>query len=611
MGRFYKTAKPTFVDDVIYQAPHELMLNALKTQDANFDKQQKELDAFDTMGDLLDFVDKDRDARNERLNLHRNKANELAEKISQNPALYQAQIGAINRAKKDFNQDVKSGDLFEMDRTAKRRSKLIDEIKANKTISEEARNQALLKIDRDYQGVGKGDFAEDIHIYDEIDETQFQKDLKAVINIDTEGVSTTVPKSGYLITDGETKSYLTDERLSAIVENDPKMADWKREQLQTLERRLENGDFESEGEMQAEYNKRLAEFKQNTIDKLGFQKVSKVRDVKTDSAYWQKKRLGLDWTRFNHQKKKDEANLNSYKVNMAGAFENLDDATVESLYGAGDQRAEGPPSPDTGEYPTTPLTTAQKRARLEAERMSLEGKLTKAGITMEDFRNRMMTPEGRITLAENLGMSKENLARQANYNKSYSYKTVQSPLANGEDVIENVKYLKTVTNTFNNLPPNEKVTVKIVDNDGNVDTQSTITLGEAFDNGYVQGQTSAQTKQELVPHAQGGFKDIDGNSLTVVDPNSEEGELKIANQTEALASGKALRKNVKVEAFDPTKPLLHIKSDQLSQSQLRNFGNGRTKATEKQMYNIHTSKMIDGELKTIIISKELDIDPLK
>ena len=57
MGRFYKTDKPTFVDDIIYQAPHQLMLNALKTQDAAFDKQQKDLDAFDTMGDLLDFVD--------------------------------------------------------------------------------------------------------------------------------------------------------------------------------------------------------------------------------------------------------------------------------------------------------------------------------------------------------------------------------------------------------------------------------------------------------------------------------------------------------------------------------------------------------------------------
>ena len=617
MGRFYKTAKPTFVDDIIYQAPHELMLNALKTQDANFNEQQKELDAFDTMGDLLDFTDKDREARNERLNLHRQKADELAQKISENPALYQSQIGAINRAKKDFERDVKSGDLFEMDRTAKRRTKLIGEINTNKTISEEARNQALLKIDRDYQGVGKGDFTENIHIYDKIDETKFQKDLKSVINIDTEGVSTTVPKSGYLITNGETKSYLTDERLSAIVENDPTMVNWKREQLQTLERSLENGDFEDEGQMQAEYNRRLKDFKQNTIDKLGFQKISSVRDVKSDSAYWAKKRLGFDWTKFNHQKKKDLANLNSYKVNMAGTFENLDDAKVEALYGAEGRRAEGPPDPDSGKFPQTELTTAQKRQRLEAEKLSLEGKLTKAGVTMEDFRNQMMTHEGRIGLAESLGMSKEKLARQANYNKTYSYNSVVSPLDNGQNVIENIKYQKAVTNTFNNLPPNEKVTVKIVDSDGNVETESDMSLGEAYENGFVQGQTSATTKKDLVWDAQmKGYTASGGGIVTMPNPNynpsDPESEEEIpATQEYAIATGRAKSKFVKVEEFDATKPLLHIKADQLSQSNKRDFGNGRTKATQKELHNIHTSKMIDGELKTIIISKELKIDPLK
>lgn len=610
MGRFYKTDKPTFVDDIIYQAPHELMLNALKTQDAAFEEQQKELDAFDTMGDLLDFVDKDRDTRNERLDLHRGKANELAEKIQKNPALYQTYIGQINRARRDFNEDIKSGQLFEMDRTAKRRTKLRDQIMKNQNISEEARNQALLTIDREYQGVGKGDFAEDIHIYDQIDETQFQKDLKAVINVDTEGVSTTVPQNGYLITDGETKSYLTDERLQAIIESDPAMDDWKREQLQTLTRKLDNGEFGSEAEMHAEYKRRLDSFKQNTIDKLGFKKVSNVRDVKTDSAYWQKKRLGLDWTRFNYGKQKDEANLNSYKVNMAGNFENLPDAQVEVLYGEGEpgQRLEGL-SEDGVNFPRAQMTTAQKRKALEAERLSLEGKLTKSGMTLEDFRNKMMTHEGRISLSESLGMSKEILARQANYDKSYSYKTVESPLGNGQDVIENIKYLKTVTNTFNNLPPNEKVTVKIVDNDGNVETSETMSLGEAFDKQYVQGQTSAKTKKELIPF-QGGFKGTDGQVVLMPDPNDPESQV-IATQEYVLARGLGQSKSVKVEEFDATKPLLHIKSDQVSQSKLRNFGNGRTKATEKQMHNIHTSKMIDGELKTIIISKELDIDPLK
>lgn len=616
MGRFYKTAKPTFVDDIIYQAPHELMLNALKTQDANFDLQQKELDAFDTMGDLLDFTDKDKDARNERLNIHRNKAQDLAEKIQKNPALYQNYIGEINRAKKDFNNDVKSGQLFEMDRTAKRRTKLINEINAKKDISEEARKQALLTIDREYQGVGKGDFAENIHIYDKINETEFQKNLKATINLDTEGITTTVPKNGYLITDGETKSYLTEERLSNIVDNDPVMAEWKREQLQTLTRKLDNGEFDSEAEMNAEYKKRLDNFKQNTIDKLGFKKINKVQDIKSDSAYWANKRLGFDWTKFNHQKKKDEANLNSYKVEMAGTFENLDDNTVNTIFGkTKDKEVRVPHSPHSFEI--VGMTTSEKRKILEAEKLVLSGKLTKIGLTTEDFRSKMMTHEGRIELSETLGMSKEKLARQANYNKTYSYNSVLSPINEGKDVIENAKYLNTVKNVFNNLTPNENVTIKIVDSKGNVETESTMTLGEAFDKKYVQGQTSARNERDLVWDGNlQGYAAGNGGIVTMPNPNynpdDDDSEEQIAATREyALASGQAKSKIVKVEKFDSSKPLLHIKSDQLSQSKKRNFGDGRTKATEKEMHNIHTSKMINGELKTIIISKELKIDPLK
>ena len=608
MGQYYKTAKPTFVDDVIYQAPHELMLGALKTQDADLDKQNKELDSFDTMGDLLGFVDKDREARNERLDLHRGKAQELAEKIQQNPAMYQHYIKDINRAKREFEKDIKSGDLFEMDRTDKRRTALRDKISKNKKISEQARAQALAKIDRDYKGNGKGDFAEDLHIYDKIDEVGFQKDLKALINVDTEGTTTTVPKNGYLISDGETKTYLTDERLKAIIDSDPAMENWKREQLQTLSRSLENGEFEDETDMHAEYNKRLQDFKQNTIEKLGFKKITSTHGIKTDGAYWQKKRLGLDWTKFNHQKKKDEANLNSYEVVMNGNYETVSGDKINEIYG-GKKRVPGPANqgqnPPTGE-----LSTAEKRKRLDAEKKSLEGKLSKLGISLEDFRNKMMTHKGRIELAEGTGMSKEKLARQANYNKSYSYSTVKSPLDQGKSAIENAKYQKTVVNSFNNLTPSDVVTTKIIDSKGNIRSEKNISLGEAFEKGYVQGQTSAQTVKELIPHPAGGFKGLDGNFITMPDPNGGEEEV-VATKEYALSSGKAQSKLVKTQGFDATKPLLHIKGSQISESKKRNFGNGKTKATEKQMYNIHTSKMINGELMTVIISKDLKIKPIQ
>jgi hypothetical protein len=43
MGRFYKTAQANFVDDVIYQAPHELMLNAATKTQERFDEAKSEV----------------------------------------------------------------------------------------------------------------------------------------------------------------------------------------------------------------------------------------------------------------------------------------------------------------------------------------------------------------------------------------------------------------------------------------------------------------------------------------------------------------------------------------------------------------------------------------
>ena len=619
MGRFYKTAKPTFVDDVIYQAPYELMLNALKTQDAEYDKQQENLDAFSTMGDLLDFVDKDRGARNERLDYHRGKSNDLAEKIQQNPALYQSYVGEINRAKKEFEQDIKSGSLFEMDRTAKRRTQARADLKTRfekGQRSEDAFIAAQETMDREYQGVGNGDYAESIHVYDKVDENAYQEHLKKIITPNSEGATTTKPDgAGYMLTNGEVKTYISKDKVENAVVSDPKFKDWEREQLQTLERQYQGGAFESEEAMRAEFSRRRQSFIDNSLAKLPYEQINTTDTMSTDSAYWQKQNLGLNWARFNYQKKKDEQDLEGYKVEMNGTFEDLDDDKINALYGSEKVRVEGPADEVTGEYPTAEISTAEKRKRLEAEKKTLNDSLTKRGLTMEDFRNKMMSHEGRIELAESLGMSKEKLARQANYDKTYSFTSVKSPLENGQDVIENVKYLRTVTNTFNNMAPNEMVTVKIVDSKGRVTREKSLTLGEAYEKGYVQGQTSAKSSSELIPKDD-GYLGLDGEKVFMPNPKydpDKEGSKKLITATKeyVIAKGNGKKQTTKEEVFDATKPLLHIKPDQISQSKKRDYGNGKTKATEKQMHNIHTSKMIDGELKTIIISKELKIDPLK
>jgi hypothetical protein len=625
MGRFYKTARPTFVDDAMYQAPYEMMMNALQTQDAEFKSNQEKLDGYSTMGDLLDYTDKDSEKRNEILNQYRGEGDRIAELMNENPALYEAYIGDLNRSKKAFEQDIRSGSLFEMDRTAKRRNKVFGELKADLDkgrISADAYEAARESMDNSYQGQGVNQFGENIHIYDQIDEAAFQKELKNTINIDTEGTTTTKPKgNGYMIQSGEAKSYLTKERLEQIIESDPTVDKWKREQLQTLTRQMENGRFESQEAMESEYKTRLDKFKENTIEKLNFKKIETSENISTDNAYFQRDAKVRAWADFNQKKKEaDKAGI-AYQAELSGIYEELPDSQVNGLYGDAQVRVEGPMK--DGKYPTKEMSTAEKRARLNIEKNFLTIALNKAGIDMDSFKIKMKTNAGRIEMADLTGMSLAEVARQANYDKSYSFKPVVSPVDEGEDYKENTKFLHTVTNKFNNLPLEEMVSYKIVNSRGEVEeAKDKVSLGSLYQDNrrLVSGQSIAKDVKDLAPSVSpsygAGFMGLDNEFITMPDPSGKtetNGEpVKVAATKEYVLSrgiGKSI--TTKENVFDATKPLLSIVPDQISQSEQVYYGNGTTSAKEKKVYNIHMSKMIDGELKTIIISKDLNITTIK
>lgn len=624
MGRFYETAKPTFVDDVIYQAPYEMMMNALQTQDAEFKSNQDKADSFSTMGDLLQHTDKDSDAKNEALNKYRGEAERIAELMNENPALYEAHIGELNRAKKAFEQDIKSGSLFEMDKTAKRRDKVRADLKERfdkNIISSDSYNASLKKLDNDYQGHGVNEYAEDIHTYEQIDEAAFQKDLKASINIDSAATTTTKPQgNGYMIQRGESVSYLTKERLESIIDSDPTMDKWKREQMQTLERQFENGDFETQEEVDDEYRSRLQKFKENTIEKLNFQKIETSDNTSTDSAYFQRQSHALAMAKFAEEKKKAEREGISYQVELSGNYRELPDSTVDNLYGSAKVQGVGPGK--DGKPVTEEMSTKEKRARLDIEKNKLQADLEKSGKTMGYFRDKMKTFEGRNEMMKLTGLSLDQVVRQAKYDKSYTLKPVLSPIDDGADPKENKKFLNVVENTFNNLGIEDVVNYKLIRANGEVvEAKEGVTLGSLQEDNrkLVSGQAAATEVKDLAPMVDdiygAGFMGVDNEFITMPDPSGKEKNgvpLQVA-ATKDYVLRHGIGKNIttKQNVFDATKPLLNIGGDAISQSTEVDYGDGNTEVKEKNVYNVRMSKMIDGELMTVLINKELDIKPVK
>ena len=617
MGRFYKTAKPIFVDDIIYQAPHELMQQALQNKDVAFEAEQQKVDAMSVLGDNLEFTDQDKDQRNNILNQQRQVAEDLAAKMAANPATYQAHSLELNQARKNLEQSVTSGSLFEMDRTAKRRKVARDEQKTlfeKGTITADQYHAAVDNMDKNYQGYGQGeDYMESIHTYKHIDEGQFAKNLKDTINVDSKAWSTSKPDGeGYMTNKAGVKTYLTKERLDSIIENDPETRAWERENLQTFTRQLENGTLmDDQGQpitdkedMQALYRDRKEQFKNSVIEKLNYEKTSSTSTVSSDSTAL---------SRISDERE-DDILGSGFTANETGQFNKIPDSDIAGIYGE---------LPATQSFRGTDIpapTPAQMRVRLETEKNVLVGKMTENGVQMPDLMERASTVEGMILLAQELGVDQQVIARQANYNKNlgYNFTDVRSPFGDGTNVRENIGYLQKTNQVINNMGSEQEFDeVKIILPDGSVESTSTgMTVGEVDAAGYTQPPTIATTTKELIwDETEKGYVDTSGDGVVKMpDEDAEDGE-RNATKEEALASGKAKSKFVKVQKVDPNKPLVNITAEQLRQTKSTDYKDGYMVPTSKDLIVVRTSFIDkDGVRKEAIMTldkNKLGIKPTK
>lgn len=242
MGRFYKTAKPTFVDDVIYQAPHELMAMALQAQDANFENTIAPLQGTEALYEGLDYVDKDSSYRQQKMKELNDKITDLTEKAYENPALAKGLRGEINKARKDLEYSIKAGDFHQMDRNAKTRNKVVAEIKANPNFDARQKEAAIKAYDHNFTGTQKGGVYEDsMHIYEKLDVQKFITDKKAQMTADSIKTTDNRTDGRYFTTESGEKRFITNEKLKKIFTNSDGVKQWKNALLQTLDRETMTG----------------------------------------------------------------------------------------------------------------------------------------------------------------------------------------------------------------------------------------------------------------------------------------------------------------------------------------------------------------------------------
>lgn len=583
MGKNFRVANPVFVDDTMYEAPHEYMLKALQFQDEQFKKQQDTIDSYSTMADSLKHVDGDSEERKQLLDAYRNKGAEIAEKIQANPAMYQAYAAEINKAKRDLEAEVKTGSLYNMDRSFKNRDIVMKDLKDRLdkgTLGAEEYQEAVSFADRSYKGQSSGElYADNVHTFKTVDTNEFQEHLKKTITPDSIGSSTTRPDGDwYMKTTGSTKSYVDAERIREVVKSDETFKNWEKSKLQTYERQLERGAFSSREEMNAKFLNDKEELIENSVKKLGYTQRSSESSMSNDAAFAARDAA-------NHRNKLEAAMHQEVEIILEGANNaNSEDAISREL-----AKTQGRMVDNNGKLIPNP-NEAQFRQAIAKEKAVLMKTLTTAGMDEKSFLA-MMEQEGganKISLMTKIPVSV--LARQANTNTNYKYETIKSPIDGGKNGRANASLRASMAQNVNTLGGETNGQLKIVDANNNIITNKKMTLAEMRSAGIIDPKYLA-SRGELQ------YDGILNGYLT----NSGEGILKNPDGTkmtkqEAEDSGMGLRAKEDGVKLDGNSPILSIEPERLRQTKRVDYGNGVTKPKISQKVSVILS-MLDPKTK--------------
>lgn len=601
MSRFYKTTAPTFVDDIIYQAPHEIMAQALQAQDRHIDEMQEPLEGTEALYKDLQATPQDEMHRSQEIKKLNDTILDLTEKVRKNPALSGRLQGEINQTRRDLEESVNSGALYKMDKASKNREKLRADLKAQYDrgmLREDAYEAALKTADKEYTGYSGGSYMETIDVLQKVDESAIIANLKSTISENSSAWSNSKPNGeGYIVTKGGQRSILDPERVENALVTDPKFLDWEREQQQTINRQLNLGMFEDDEDSTAE-EKAIAEFENrranliaNTLEKLPYDRRSDTTALSADSVQLQSWGGG-------------PGGPGEYLVeNREIKFDSVPTEFLETAIN------------DLGQ-----MTRSQQLgaiANLMANRDVIERGMSARNMNMEDFKDQLETMEGRLALAQSFKMTTDELLQVANYEKEVNYKTITAPVTvpgSQPTARQNIEYAKKVQTAFQEIPAGAKVRVRLIDERGNITEEfNDIRISEAISDGYIPAPTAEVASTELVPATMPGtgapgFMGKNGRIITMPDPAGKDlPHIPAPTQELAMKYGKPEIVKSKTTAFDPDKPFFNVTADQIRQTNKRIYSKGSVPVKKQELYNIQLKKEENGKLLTISIDTPLDI----
>lgn len=240
MGQYYKTSKPTFVDDFMYKPPYELYKEVIQSKDKQIDEGLASTADLDKYLNFNSLEFDQQEAENEKLK-YISQIEDLSNKIKQDPINFQKYSQDIYKLQKDLNTNYTTGKIgvirgdydkyikFEEDH-----KKFKEKDAARYTAGRNAFYEEARKRRQDPNGVG---YKESVWDSEQLQETKdFRKgflDAVKQMRPDVTPINSSSAKGGYLFQVNGTKEVLSEEQvvnlMRSYITSTPNIEDYLRQ----------------------------------------------------------------------------------------------------------------------------------------------------------------------------------------------------------------------------------------------------------------------------------------------------------------------------------------------------------------------------------------------
>lgn len=298
MARFYKTAKPTFLDDIIYQPPWELMQETIKAHDSRINKGNEQANAYDLLMKEVNNIQDDDPAVNAAIESYRERMDTVTKGMQSDLPNYRKYIPEISSLKKELERDMENGVLGRATESFKEREKENARLDALKNV--DAKKVASIKKYNDLRYTERGGLSFEnkdkynkyletsINPEEVFDEAKFQNDLQSHFASNQTAYASAGPGGGYLWTKNGTTKEIDKKRVEEYMKNTPSMEKWRSTTRQDI--MLDAYNKGVRGPLLDEYvedelGQREKGFIASTAEMIGFIDETKNASVSVDSKH--------------------------------------------------------------------------------------------------------------------------------------------------------------------------------------------------------------------------------------------------------------------------------------------------------------------------------------